>query len=667
MKNLRNKNQPPPETAIQTFLSSSWDKVLAVYNRLADITEVADAIEAGEIEDFLLAEDIDTIGKLNAILTDATLGNFATQAEAEAGVSDDKTMSPLRVAQAIAVLASNIQNNFDAAGPPTINDDASDGYSAGSVWIDTTDVPNEAYRCSDPTVGAAVWLQTTLTADELALVALSGNSDDLVEGATKKLMTVAERSKLAGIESSATQDQTAAEIEAAYNAQVPVASQLEAEAGTGIVVRRWTPQRVAQAINALTIGGLVWSNANSSIPVTKNTGTVFYALSASVTATLPAAPAVGDMLVIVNNDSAPGSPWSVNITAGGSNEIHEKNVTLIPSYSLEPGEQAIMVCYDAGATKKWHIARATANPAEVTGVYLDADASVFPGSMNFINSDVGAITLLFPASPANGDYIGIADVGNNATVNNITINRNGKTIDGAASNFIIDVSGGKVDFVFDAVGNTWEYRHDFSVDDDLTTIDIVDAVGASAQYGLVPYGWRINLGANSFYDGTTPADFGALVRVEAAVGAAMYGYRTASGTVDQEVQAMVALAEQYNVADHGFKFAVEWIPTTTGAGNVKFELSAVGYADGDEITKTFVVGGTVTDACQLSTTKVHVSGLSSSFTFTEAQLPPGRTTHWRFRRLATDPDDTYANDIRIIQVIVYASFMGLNALNGNDF
>lgn len=667
MKNLRNKNAPPPETAIQTFLSSSWDKVLAVYAKLPEIEELADAIIAGDIEDFLTAQDIDTIEKLNAILTNADLGDFASQAEAEAGVSTTKTMSPLRVAQAIAVFASTVPNNYEGLGPPTVNNDSSEGYAAGSVWIDTIAVPNESYRCSDPTVGAAVWLKTTLTADELALVALTGNSDDLVEGLTKLLMTVAERSKLTGIEAGATADQSASEIEAGYNAQVPVATQLEAEAGVLTDVRRWTPQRISQAINALTIGGVVWSNANTSINVAKNTGTVFYALSASVVATLPAAPAVGDMLVVVNNDSTPGSPWMVQVNAGGSNEIHYKSATAISSWSVVPGYQATLICYDAGATKKWHIVLSSVNASTVDGVYIDADASAFAGKMYFVDSAIGTITMTLPSNPPPEAYIPFADVGNNASVNNITIDRNGKTINGAASNFIIDVNGGRVELVFNYDADTWEFRHDFAVEDSYSEADIQDIILNGTQTGLPPFNNRQLFSAGSLYDGTTPVDFGAFTRVEAAVGAPTYSYRTASGTVDQEGQWQSALTERYNVDTHGFKFHVLWMPTTAGAGDVKFELSLVGVGDGDLITNTFVVGTTVVDSCQLSATKVHITPVSAAFTLTTSQFKIPGIYHGRLRRLATDPQDTYASDIRILGFVLHCSPRSFNDVSGNDF
>lgn len=62
--------------------------------------------------------------------------------------------------------------------------------------------------------------------------------------------TDAQVTKLAGIETAATADQSDAEIETAYNNQVSVVSQADAEAGTSTTVYRWTPERVGQAIQA---------------------------------------------------------------------------------------------------------------------------------------------------------------------------------------------------------------------------------------------------------------------------------------------------------------------------------------------------------------------------------------------------------------------------------
>lgn len=119
---------------------------------------------------------------------------LASQAEAEAGSNNTKMMTPLRVAQAIAVLAAGLKNKLDAVSAPVSTNDDSEGYSVGSFWVDVTN--DESYRCVDATTNLAVWVKTTLQTSDLATVALSGDSDDLIEGSTKKLMTATERTKL---------------------------------------------------------------------------------------------------------------------------------------------------------------------------------------------------------------------------------------------------------------------------------------------------------------------------------------------------------------------------------------------------------------------------------------------------------------------------------------
>lgn len=65
-------------------------------------------------------------------------------------------------------------------------------------------------------------------------------------------------SKLQSVEDGATADMTESEIETAYNDAVAVVTQAEAEAGTVTSTRRWTPERVKQAIAALEDNTLTW-------------------------------------------------------------------------------------------------------------------------------------------------------------------------------------------------------------------------------------------------------------------------------------------------------------------------------------------------------------------------------------------------------------------------
>jgi len=61
-------------------------------------------------------------------------------------------------------------NNYAATTDPTVNDDSGDGYSPGSIWYNSTGT-GEAFLCTDATVGAAKWIKTTLTVDELGSAA----------------------------------------------------------------------------------------------------------------------------------------------------------------------------------------------------------------------------------------------------------------------------------------------------------------------------------------------------------------------------------------------------------------------------------------------------------------------------------------------------------------
>ncbi len=57
--------------------------------------------------------------------------------------------------------------NYNGDGPPTVDDDITQGYIQNSAWYDMTSTPREKYICIDPAVGEAEWQKGTLTLDEL--------------------------------------------------------------------------------------------------------------------------------------------------------------------------------------------------------------------------------------------------------------------------------------------------------------------------------------------------------------------------------------------------------------------------------------------------------------------------------------------------------------------
>jgi hypothetical protein len=70
----------------------------------------------------------------------------------------------------------------------------------------------------------------------------------------------------------------------------------------------------------------------------------------------------------------------------------------------------------------------------------------------------GVWTLTLPASPASGAYIRILDGADWAT-NNLTVSRNGQTIDGVAADLVVNIGNISIDLVFD--GTTWQVTAQF--------------------------------------------------------------------------------------------------------------------------------------------------------------------------------------------------------------
>lgn len=496
MKNLRNANQPPVADLVQRYLQSSWDVVTAVYDALAQIETISAAIDAGTLDDYLSVADIDTLAEVNAIFTDFQVGRFSTQGEAEAGLDNTTTMTPLRVAQAMASL-SLVQNNFVAVTDPLPGNDTSEGYSVGSVWINTA--TDEAYRCVDASLGAAVWVNTSLTAAELATVALTGSSDDLSEGVVKLLLTVAERSKLAGIEAGATADQTGAEIKSAYEGEANTNAFTDAEQTKLAGIEALAD--VTDATNVAGAGAVMDSDYSAKGKILVGTGVgTWTALSTGTDA----------HVLTADSAEASGVKWAA--AAGG------------------PG---------GGLTVKVKAVSYTAVAGEVIAVKTDS----------------GIYTITLPVTPSPDDWVWVQDADDNAQTNNITVGRNGSTIDGAALDFLINVDGGQAFFVYD--GATWKV--------------VYSTPGASGLLGI--HTFRVPLSDLVFTSGATAGTSGSANTLK-SVNFSATGY--------PQAHFMWAPPKKWDGGNIRWRY--RWTPSNTDTNELQMNLLGEMVGEGDAIS-----------------------------------------------------------------------------------
>jgi hypothetical protein len=148
------------------------------------------------------------------------------------------------------------------------------------------------------------------------------------------------------------------------------------------------------------------------------------------------------MLLLKNSDYTTSSTNTVTLTSAAAvNDIIEV-ITVTNLNSVNTYTQGEITSYLAN--KKTEVSSA-----------ISANTTLLAGRRYFVTS-ASALTLTLPGSPSVNDEIQILDASGNASTYNITVNRNGKLINGNTGNFIIDVNGSWYTLVF--TGNTYGWK-----------------------------------------------------------------------------------------------------------------------------------------------------------------------------------------------------------------
>lgn len=125
--------------------------------------------------------------------------------------------------------------------------------------------------------------------------------------------------------------------------------------------------------------------------------------------------------------------------------------TLTASYDMilpaSQGAASTVLTNDGSGVLTW------SNSGSTVNVTTTASATV--GQKIMTDSSGGAFTITLPASATLGDVIEIFDATDSWTANNVTLGRNGLNINGAAADFVLNISGNYVRLIYYTAGQGW--------------------------------------------------------------------------------------------------------------------------------------------------------------------------------------------------------------------
>ena len=199
--------------------------------------------------------------------------------------------------------------------------------------------------------------------------------------------------------------------------------------------------------------GGVWTYINGATTAQNGAQYVADTDGGPFTLTLPATPSTGFNVAV-----ADGGNWSVNnLTIGRNGSIIEGDAS---DLIVDVGQIELKFIYDG---TEWQLF-SSIGAAGATGVsgasgvltpwsLVSSTTTLSKNAQYIIDTTSGPFTVNLPASPSLGDQVVIQDGGNFST-NNLTIARNGSTIEGQTDNILADISGVLMTLIYD--GSTWQ-------------------------------------------------------------------------------------------------------------------------------------------------------------------------------------------------------------------
>lgn len=454
MKNLRNKNYPASGD-IQDRLETAWDKVVAIYAQLEYVIALGTALDGGELANLVHTTDIDTLAELNALVGDATLTDIAAQATATQGALADTAVQPSDV-NSLAALNAFISESLATEG--YVGTQIASAISAMFEYKGAYDA-----NTNTPDLDTA---PSGVSQADVYVVSVAGTFFTIPVEVGDMLIAEVDSANLETHWTVVNRNiDSAAFATAAQGALADTATQPGDNISTLVNDAGYTDDQTGAEIKTA-YELQADTNAFTDAEKTKLAG-----VEGGATAD--------------QSDAEIEGAYNNQVTQVSAGEKTAGTEVLVRRFS--PKDVADM----AGT-------HGSGGGGGMTAVVKATSYTAAAGEIVLVESDKGTYTITLPVTPSGGDRVSIWDCGDNAGVNTITIDRNGSTINGVASDYLLNADGGRVDFTYDTTNATWEYSYITNTVQPSQTVQ--DYLHESVYAGQVGYG---NGAALETYDFTS--------------------------------------------------------------------------------------------------------------------------------------------------------------------
>jgi len=172
--------------------------------------------------------------------------------------------------------------------------------------------------------------------------------------------------------------------------------------------------------------------------------------SVALTGTLTANGALGTAGQYLTANSTGGMYWRTNYSTTNISDTAPSS-PIAGDLWFDSTDGSLNVYYNDGTSSQW----VSAISNQTDAAYIVKTSNYTASNRDHILADTtsGSFTITLPASPAIGHNVVLYD-NNSWGTNNLTVARNGNTIETLADDFTLDVSSIKVEFIYN--GSTWQ-------------------------------------------------------------------------------------------------------------------------------------------------------------------------------------------------------------------